>query len=62
MSIKHTKSEKSQKADELEKRLDDRPEKNKKKPALRVRVEPTLTVFGTQHDDVVPPWRRSGSS
>jgi hypothetical protein len=31
MSIKHTKSEKSQKADELEKRLEDRPEQNEKK-------------------------------
>jgi hypothetical protein len=35
MSTKHTKSEKSQKADELEKRLDDRPEENEKKPVER---------------------------
>lgn len=35
MSIKHTKSEKSQKADELEKRLDDRPEENETKKVER---------------------------
>jgi hypothetical protein len=35
MSIKHTKSEKSQKADEQEKRLDDRPDDNEKKPVER---------------------------
>jgi len=36
MSIKHTKSEKAQrKADELEKRLDDRPDENQKKEVER---------------------------
>jgi hypothetical protein len=36
MSTKHTKSEKSQrKADELEERLDDRPEENEKKEVGR---------------------------
>jgi len=40
MSIKHTKSEKSQKADELEKRQDDRPEENEKKPIEREQRKP----------------------
>jgi hypothetical protein len=55
MSIKRTKSEKSQrKADELEERPDDRPEANEKKEVQREdRVEPTLTLLGTERTILV---------